>query len=501
MSKGQILIIDDELVICEFLSDLLKDRGFTIEYVHFGQEGIKQAKSRNFDVVVTDLRLPDIDGIEVVREIKKFNPYSSVIVITGYPSFDTVQEALKLGADDYIVKPFSIDEISFVIKRTVAFHSLVLINKRLMKKLKEDNVKLDEKVKARAKELSLVYQIAKDVSSTLELNKVLETIVNRVTRLLDVKICSVLLFDKVKEELTISVARGLSEDIIAKTRLEIGESISGWVFGQKEALLVNDIETDTRFAKRNQEKYYNHSFISVPMVVKDRAIGVLNVNNKKSKQPFTKDDFRIIRGIAQEVAVAIENASLYRSLEDTYLRTVMALTSAIDAKDNYTRLHSENVAKYAVIVASEMKLSSKEIDEIKIACGLHDLGKIGIHDSILTKPGKLTAQEWEEMKSHPVKSGEILKPLAFLGEIVQLIVQHHERYDGKGYPYGLEGEGIKLGAKIMTLADSYDAMVSKRPYRERPLTKQEAIEEIRKNSGSQFDPQVVKAFLRIKEKL
>jgi len=214
----------------------------------------------------------------------------------------------------------------------------------------------------------------------------------------------------------------------------------------------------------------------------------------------------VIEKMNQELEDKVEQRTrdlrnLYEELQTTYLRTIKALAQAIDARDHYTHRHSENVTKYSVMIAQEMELSANEIDEIRQACGLHDLGKIGIHDYVLTKPGKLTAQEWEEVRLHSLKGAEILAPLKFLDEAIRLIQQHHERYDGKGYPYGLKGESILLGARIMAVADAFDAMISERPYREKPLTKEKAIEEVKKSSGTQFDPQVVKAFLKIIDKL
>ena len=193
--------------------------------------------------------------------------------------------------------------------------------------------------------------------------------------------------------------------------------------------------------------------------------------------------------------------NLHEKLQAAYLRTIKALAQAIDARDHYTHSHSQNVTKYAVVIAQEMKLSAKEVDEIRQACELHDLGKIGIHDYVLAKPGKLTSQEWEEVRLHLLKGAEILAPVGLLNGTIKLIQQHHERYDGKGYPYGLKGESIHLGARIMAVADAFDAMISERPYREKPLTKQEAIEEIKKSLGTQFDPEVVQAFLKIVDKL
>ncbi|MFH0762267.1 MAG: HD domain-containing phosphohydrolase, partial [Candidatus Omnitrophota bacterium] len=196
-----------------------------------------------------------------------------------------------------------------------------------------------------------------------------------------------------------------------------------------------------------------------------------------------------------------DSKGFYQQLQNTYMQTVKALAQAIDAKDHYTHGHSENVTKYALLMAKELGLGLEETKEIQQACELHDLGKIGIHDYILSKPGKLTPQEWKEVKLHSLMGAEILMPLDFLGGAIELIKQHHERYDGKGYPYGLAGEQIKMGAKLMAVADSFDAMVSQRPYREKPLTKEEAVEEIKKNSETQFAPDAVGAFLKIVDKI
>ncbi len=191
---------------------------------------------------------------------------------------------------------------------------------------------------------------------------------------------------------------------------------------------------------------------------------------------------------------------LYEDLRNTYMRTIKVLAHAIDARDHYTHSHSENVAKYAVVIAEEMKLSVKEISLIRDACELHDLGKIGIEDKILSKPSGLTPEEWIDVKRHPMTGAQILEPLAFLNGVTELVKQHHERYDGTGYPQGIKGENILLGARIIHLADAYDSMCSPRAYRKIPLTKEETIAEIKKNSGTQFDPQIVEIFLRIVDK-
>lgn len=206
--------------------------------------------------------------------------------------------------------------------------------------------------------------------------------------------------------------------------------------------------------------------------------------------------------LARKIEDSTKNLSrLYEDLRSTYMRTIKVLAQAIDVRDHYTHSHSENVAKYAVAVAGELGLSAKEIETIREACELHDLGKIGVEDSILGKPSSLTKEEWEQIKRHPTIAAQILEPLTFLNEVIELVRQHHENYDGSGYPQGKRGEDILIGARIIHLADAFEAMCSARSYRKVPLTKEEAIEEIKKNSGIQFDPKVVEVFLRIVHKL
>ena len=190
---------------------------------------------------------------------------------------------------------------------------------------------------------------------------------------------------------------------------------------------------------------------------------------------------------------------LYGEVTDAYMGAVRALAVAVDEKDHYTRTHSENVTKYAVAVSKELGFSQEKVKEIERASRLHDIGKIGIHDYILTKADKLTSEEWDEIRLHPSKGAKILEPLHFLGEIVDIIKYHHERYDGRGYPSSKEKGNIPLGSRIIAVADAFDAMTSDRPYR-KSMGRDVAIEELKKNSGTQFDPDVVRAFLAVLEK-
>ena len=189
----------------------------------------------------------------------------------------------------------------------------------------------------------------------------------------------------------------------------------------------------------------------------------------------------------------------YQNLLDfqkAYVDAISAFIAAVDAKDPYTKDHSKNVAFYAVEMAKEIGLSANEIEDIRKACQLHDLGKIGVPSSIITKPAKLTSQEWEIIREHPVVGAELIRPMAFLKTVLPMIRQDHERYDGKGYPDGLKGDEICIGARVIAIADAYDTMVSGRSYKP-PISKEQAIEELKRCSGTQFDPKMVEVFLKI----
>ncbi|MCX5705295.1 MAG: HD domain-containing protein [Candidatus Omnitrophica bacterium] len=219
---------------------------------------------------------------------------------------------------------------------------------------------------------------------------------------------------------------------------------------------------------------------------------------KENNASLQKQNFLLAKRIEESTR---NLTRLYEDLRSTYMRTIKALAQAIEARDAFTHSHSENVAHIAVAIATQMGLSSVEVETVREACELHDLGKIGIEDAILLKPSSLTPQEWEQVKKHPMTGAQILEPLTFLNDVIELVRQHHEHFDGTGYPEGRKGEDILLGARILHVADAYEAMTSARSYRKVPFTKEAATVEIVKNRGTQFDPQVVDAFLKIVDRL
>jgi len=344
-----------------------------------------------------------------------------------------------------------------------------------------------------------IHDFGVATSRIVEVDQLAKLIVTNATRLLRTGIGSLMLIDKETNILEIVAARGLPEEVVKNTRIPIGKGIAGKVAEEGEPILCENIETDKRFFRESNEKYTSKSFVSVPLKVKNRVIGVLNVNNKELRQMFDEKDLKLLTILADQSAMTIENAELYKHMQDTYLGTIQTLARAIDAKDPHTRGHSDRVTRYAVKIAKEMNLSESAVRNIEYSALIHDIGKIGIQEAILTKKGKLTETEYEIVKMHPLIGESIITPVKFLNGIAPLILYHHERFNGKGYLEGLRGESIPLGARIISVADAFDAMTSNRPYR-KALTKEEARKELEKESGERFDPQVIKAFLRVLER-
>lgn len=342
-------------------------------------------------------------------------------------------------------------------------------------------------------ELNTLHDIGKNLSVELDIQRLLEMVVDQTSRVLGgVRSISLILHDALTGKLHVKVYRGLSAEYATRP-IEIGDGIAGKVFEKGEPLMINDLPGDPAL---DSTVPTGRSSLCVPLIVKDRAIGVLSVSEKLSGDIFDDNDLSLLVTLASQISIALHNARLYEDLEASYLSAVRALANSLDAKDTYTRGHSERVAALSVEIGRRMRLDVEAIKNLQIGALLHDIGKIGISENIINKPARLTSDEYELIKTHPVRGANIIEPASFLKEKVPLIKHHHERYDGKGYPDGLSGENIPLLARIVCVADSWDAMTSKRAYRS-VVPKDQAVQELLKCAGTQFDPKIVAAFMEV----
>lgn len=352
-----------------------------------------------------------------------------------------------------------------------------------------------ESLLAENRRLKVLLEVGQAISSLMDLDDLLLLIARETARVLNADRCTLFLLDRKRGELWSKVAMGEETIRIPKDR-----GIAGKVATSGEVMRVDDPYSNPDFNPEIDKKtgYRTRSLLCGPMRdSKGEVLGVFQVLNKLEGS-FKTEDEELLEAVAALSAIAIENARLYTELKRTFHSFIETLAASIDARHHLTAGHSHRVARYTVGIAREMGLSTKEIEILRVAAFLHDYGKIGIPDSILAKPGKLTDDEYAHMKRHPALTKEILGKIYFSDEyqgIPGLASTHHEKLDGSGYPFGLKDGEIPLGGRIMAVADVFDAITSKRDYRE-GMPYQEALEVIRKDVGRHFDRAVFEAFER-----
>lgn len=362
-----------------------------------------------------------------------------------------------------------------------------------LRKLTAEN----ELLKKRVLQLETLITSSEIINSKFELHSVLNIIMSIVSQVMDSEASSILLMDKDRGQLYFFAAAGAKKEALNKVYLEKGEGIAGWVAEHSESVVVQDVSKDKRFtAKADKESgFVTKSILAVPMKIEDKLIGVAEAVNKKNGKEFTQDDIKLLSILTTNGALAVQKAQLFKDLNDLFLGSMRALSSAIDAKDPYTHGHSERVCDYALMIGDELGINNDEKTSLELAALLHDIGKIGVPERVLHKQGKLTEEEWVEMKKHPTIGADMLSSIKQLEKIIPGIRHHQERYDGQGYPSRLFGDTIPFYARIIAVADTFDAMTSNRPYRSKlPLTM--AVKEIEMFRGSQFDPDCANAFIR-----
>lgn len=367
-----------------------------------------------------------------------------------------------------------------------------------------ENSRLLERQKREVEVLSTLLHIGGLLSSTINLDELLLKILDSIHKLIDTDTSSIMLLDEMGI-LRIKAARGLDPRYIDKDGIRLGDGIAGWVALHVKPLLLHDLIKDGGFINFRSHEKEICSSICVPLSVKEQVVGVLSLNSLTKEKRFTGDDLRLMLIFSSQAASAIENARLFDEvlkktveLKESRFDSIKALAEALETKDIYTRGHSDRMVEYAIKIADRLDLSEQEKEYLRYGAILHDIGKIGIPDNILNKPGRLDDEEYKMMKSHPEKGADIIKEILFLAPVVPMVLHHQERYDGKGYPAGLAGDEIPIGARIISVLDAFDAMTSDRPYRPAPGADR-AIEELRRCAGTQFDPKAVSAFLNILE--
>jgi putative nucleotidyltransferase with HDIG domain len=472
--KSRILVVDDDPEVCDVAAEMLRDN------VHLAVatetdpvKAIGLVKGSQFDLILTDLMMGSHSGMEMLEAALEADPDTVVVFMTGYPTVENATQALKCGAYDFLVKPFQLEQLLATVERGL---------RKLQ--LSRENIRLKEQL--------ALFKIAEAMGLTIHLSTALNQVLKLTMKEFNVEAASILLFDPSKPTMFVTQALQTHSGI-DRSFLE-GKTNHSLMAVKSKIVEIENIYASSAAAEDILEQDRITTYLSCPLLIRGRVIGVLNMQRANVHHEFTTGELQSLKVIASKAAYAISNSKLYDDLEKAYLSTIMALANAVEARDRYTSGHTVRVTYLAELIAREFGWDEERMFILSMGCSLHDIGKIGVPDSILNKPGFLNQREMTIMRKHTELGARIIEGIDFLKPCQPYITAHHEWWDGTGYPSGLKDEEIPQEGRILAVADSFDAMVTDRPYR-RSRSIEQAVQELVDYSGRQFDPAIVEIFL------
>ena len=469
-----VLAVDDNASLLRFLGSAFTANGCTVTSASTAELALDEIERDRFDLVVSDIKMPGLSGLDLLRAVKAKQPGTPVVLITGAPSVTSAVYGLRHGAYDYLPKPFSIKEVQQLVERVRADRAKWNGQTPLP-------AGLSEELQRRQAGVELLFRIGDLALQGLEPQAFLKQVLALTTDSLKNDGAVLLLRD---EHGRFTSGQDGAPAIVSEL-LELLQGAFDRIVGTAGRETVS-------LAKPGQR--LDAIAAAIPGV--GSTIGIICLARLATTGGFLPDERDMFLGFAQTTAVALQKLLLRENIEQNLVDTITAFVNAIESKDPYLKGHSARVALYAVEVAGVMGLDAETLAVVSRGAMLHDLGKLSIMDTILRKPDRLTPEEFAIIKAHPVVGEHILKPLRFLGRESCAVRSHHERFDGAGYPDGLKGEDIPRIARIVTVADVFDAVTSNRPYRT-ALPIEPAREEIARGRGTHFDPQMADAFMSI----
>jgi len=508
-AKRSILVIDDDRRVLELLQISLTQNGFRVAIASSGEEGLEVVRKDTPDLVILDLRLPRKTGFEVCAALKssKDTAHIPIIMVSASAEVDSRLQGLMHGADDYMTKPFSPKELLIKVRRIFerldrAEH-LTSKNKELESEVarnKEDLVIRNKELRFQVYSLETLMGLTHQLNASLEMDDLLNTLILSVVGQLRVNSACLFLTDQREHptRLEASTFKGIKEEQARSIAFAYGGDFVGALLptsgDEGRPVRLAELEDDPALEAEVGSLFAAGFTVVSPVLMKRRLTAILAVGEKVSGQEFQSADLEMLKSLSDSAGIAIENARLFKDLQEAYVSTVRLLVSRIEEKDPYTHGHTERVAEYAVAIASELGFTVEEVQRIQFGAFLHDIGKVHTQSDILQKPGALTEEEWMLVKAHPVRGAEMIRGVKFLERVTDMVRHHHERVDGKGYPDGLKGDEISIGAKIVNVADAFDAMTTDRPYRA-GFTVEKAVEQMEEKAGSQFAAEIVQVFV------
>jgi response regulator RpfG family c-di-GMP phosphodiesterase len=461
----RMLVVDDEAAMRGLWVRVLERLGYHVDAVNNGSAALAQLAAAHYDVVLTDLNMPQLDGLGLLRVINRQYTDTSVILITAYASLDTARQALRLGAFDYLTKPLDLTELERTVQRC--------LEARELQRLRHERQALAEVV--------ALLDVSRAIGATPELQPRVDAFVHQIWTRFRPNTVTLSLLGPHERTLRLLGQRGISPPLQCDD-VVLPPAPTAVVLEDAHRRMTKDLPCDA------QVQHVLH--------VQDRPVGVLQLTWQD--HTFLPDEHarRALDILAASMAEVLENGRLYDRLQQQSVQTITALAAAIDARDPYTRGHSEQVTRYAVRLAQTLGKPSAWVERVRYASLLHDVGKIGVPDAVLLKPSRLTNAEFEIMKQHCEIGAMIVAPV--FPDLAPIVRYHHENWQGTGYPTRLAGDAIPLEARMLAVADAFDAMTSDRAYRA-ALPVQQALARLRAGRNIQWQGALVDAFAALIE--
>jgi putative nucleotidyltransferase with HDIG domain len=479
MTPLRVLLVEDEALIAKDIENKLKRMGHDLAgYAITGNAAVDVAQQNQPDLVLMDIRLRGaMDGITAAGLIREKLDIP-IIFVTAYAENETLQRAKTTEPYGYIVKPVDSRELSIAIELAIYKHAAEKERQRQLQRLTAMSV------------------VDKAILNQQDLNQTLRIALEQIALNLKVDAAAVLLLNPYSQTLSYTADIGLGMKPMALNPLPLGFGHAGIAAQRGERVIVTDL-------KGYHDPYFE-SYVAIPMQCKGQLRGVLEIYHSRAL-PQDPEWFDFLDALANQAAIAVDNAGMYEelvasnlSLIQSYDTTIAGWSKALEYRHLETAGHSQRVTALTIKLAESLEIPARDKEHIRRGALLHDIGKMGIPDSILLKSGPLTPEERIVMQKHPVYAYEMLSGIPFLRPALDIPHYHHERWNGTGYPSGLKGEKIPLAARIFAIVDVYDAMSSNRPYQNaRPVS--EIASYIHKEVGQHFDPCVVKAFMKLIE--
>jgi putative nucleotidyltransferase with HDIG domain len=489
--KETLLFVDDEKSILDIASEYFTFKGYDVLTASNGREAVGILSAERIDCCFTDINMPEMDGLELAAHIHETDNTIPVIVMTGYPSLDNSIATLKNGVVDFLIKPVNLEQMELAVRRVLGQRRLFIENILLKKEVEQKArlEKLNRELVGKVEELNLLNRIMSDFATIGSTTDVFRRVVAMALEVAHADTARFLVINEYVDH-PFEVSRAGQGSSTALDLAASGEALVTEVTRDGLPLLIAENPCDGRLPE------IIRSAVFVPMKIRDRVFGVLVAAVLNGSWRFSERDLYYLSYITSNAARSIENLALYENIYQNLFATLYAFVNALEARDRYTRQHSERVARLSVMIGQALGCSSEELDVLNFSGHLHDIGKIGIRDNILLKTSGLTSAEYEKIKEHPQIGANIIGQLGLWDREKDIIRYHHEHFDGTGYPTGLKGENIPLLARIMAVADVFDAMASGRSYRGK-IDERLVIKMISERAGTHFDPRVVKSLLQL----